>query len=178
MTTSAIKITAAVALIAIAGVATGAWYGRRAQVQSLVDAAGAVHVVIDQWHTDRATILADMPSAHYRTPDFEQEAAERLRRTTATTLTSLDEAIAGVRGVRVTGPGNAAVDMARDSYLHHARRWAAYLSHVTEDPVAALDEPPPSLTASRAASEEAFASALPPFAGDELRRQVAALFER
>ncbi|HSJ45142.1 MAG TPA: hypothetical protein VK923_10730 [Euzebyales bacterium] len=178
ITTRAIKITAAVALIAVVGIATGAWYGRRDRVQDLVTAAEAVDAVIDQWYSVRAVIQADLPSAHYRTPEIEQDAAERLRRSTTATLRSLDDAIADVRGVPLAGRWSVDVDVARDSYIHHARRWTAYLREVAEDPVAALDEPPPPFTASRAASEEAFASALPPFAGDELRRRVAALLER
>lgn len=175
VTTTAIRITAVVALVAIAGMAAGGWYTRRAQMADLVTAAEAVDGVLDQWHADRAAIFADLPSAHYRTPEVERRAAEQLQRVTASALSALDTATARVRRMRVTLPWNAPVDVARDTYLHHVDRWSGHLEQVVEDPVAALDEPPPPLTASRTAAARAFDSALPPFAGDELHRRVAAL---
>jgi hypothetical protein len=178
VTTTAIKVTAVVSLIAITGAATGAWYVRRGQLEHLVNAAEAVDEVIDEWHTERAAILADLPSAHYRTPEVERQAAEQLERMTVTTITSLDAATTRVRRVRVTLPWNAAVAVARDSYLHHVDRWAGYLARIAEDPVAGLDEPPPPFTASRAAAARALGSALPPFAGDELRGRITALLTR
>jgi hypothetical protein len=174
VTTTAIRITAVVALVAIAGITAGGWYVRREQFAQLVTAAEAVDEVLDQWHADRAAILADLPSAHYRTQEVEQRAAERLQRITASTITSLDDATVGVRRVRVALPWNAAVDVARDTYLHHVDRWSGYLERIVEEPVAGLDEPPP-LTASRDAAAVALDAAMPPFAGDELRQRISAL---
>lgn len=175
VTTTAIRITAVVALVAIAGVTAGGWYVRREQFTQLVTAAGAVDEVLDQWHADRAAILADLPSAHYRTQEVEQRAAMRLQRMTASTITALDTATARVRRVRIVLPWNATVEVARDSYLHHVDRWSSYLERIVDEPVAGLDEPPPALTSSRNAAAMALDDAMPPFAGDELGQRVSEL---
>lgn len=76
VTTTTAKIAAVVLVIAVTGVAAGAWYTRRSALQRLVTAAEGVDEVLDTWHADRAAILAELPSAHYRTSQIDRQAAD------------------------------------------------------------------------------------------------------
>ena len=170
------KIAAVVLVVAVVGVAAGAWHTRRSALQRLVTAAERVDEVLDTWHADRAAILAELPSAHYRTSQIDREAADRLRRVTLAAETSLGGPTQRARRIRVTERANGVVAVARDSYLRYIRRWSGYLTRIADDPVAGIDEPPPAFTVSRAAAAEALRAATPPLAGTELRQRTAALF--
>jgi len=176
VTTTTAKIAAVMLVIAVTGVAAGAWHTRRGALLRLVTEAERVDEVLDKWHADRAAILAELPSAHYRTSQIDRQAADRLRRATLAAETSLGGATQRLRRIRVTEPFNGVVAVARDSYLHYVRRWSGYLMRIADDPVAGIDVPPPAFAVSRAAAAAAFRVATPPLAGTELRQRAAALF--
>jgi hypothetical protein len=171
-----IKLVAAAVLLVVVGAAVGTWHVRRTQLQRVITSASAVDTVIDQWRSDRADILADLPSAHYRTAGAEAQVARRLQRTTDAARTALRDATTRVRRVRLRGPLSDHAGTARDSYVRYARAWSGYLSRVVDDPGDGIDTPPPAFDANRGTARAAFRAAAAPFGGDALDRRITALF--
>ena len=171
-----IKLITAAVLLVVIGATVGAWHVRRTQLQRVVTAASAVDAVLDQWRSDRADILADLPSAHYRSTEAELRVARRLQQTTAAARTALRNATIGVHRVRLSGPWSDHADTARDSYVRYARGWSDYLSRVVDDPRDGIDAPPPAFDADRGTALAAFRAAAAPLPGDALDRRVTELF--
>ena len=128
VTTTTAKIAAVVLVIAVTGRGRSVVHPPQ-RAAALVTAAEGIDEVLDMAR-DGAAILAELPSAHYRTSQIDREAADRLRRVTLAAETSLGGATQRVRRIRVTEPFNGAVAVARDSHLHCVRRWSGYLTRI------------------------------------------------
>lgn len=165
-----------VTVIVLAGVAAVDWYVRNVELRRLTTAAEAAAEAINEWEAGRDRIMSDLPGAFYLTPEQRRDTDLQVRREAADATLSITGAAVRVQDIRVTLPWHADVVRAQDRYLDHTDAWITRLQEVARDP-STLSDPPPSISETRSASEDAFRNALPPAALFGLDDRVEALFD-
>lgn len=166
-----------VSVVVLAGLTVADWYTRNLELHQVVLAAEDAHDAIGHWHTARREIASSLPSAHYLTDEHRRRGELLIRREAAASARSLTASAAGIQTITVRLPWHYAIVGARNRYREHVNAWIARLRRLSRDP-ASLDEPTPTIAATRAASKEAFRAALPPAALHDLDERINALFAR
>ena len=171
------RIAVTAAVVVLAGLAVTDWYIRNIELHNVVLTAEDADDAIDHWHTARREIAASLPSAHYLTDEHRRRGERLIRREATASARSLTGTTAGMETITVRLPWHHGIIRARNRYREHVSAWIARLRGLARDP-ARLDESPPTIAATRAASEEAFRAALPPAALYDLDERISALFAR
>lgn len=171
------RIAVTAAVVVLAGLAGTDWYIRNIELHHVVLTAEDADDAIDHWHTARREIAASLPSAHYLTDEYRRRGERLIRREATASARSLTETTAAMETVTVRLPWHHGIIRARNRYREHVSAWIARLRGLARDP-ARLDDSPPTIAATRAASEEAFRAALPPAALYDLDERISALFSR
>lgn len=151
------------------------WFARNTEMRQLVTATEAANDAIDQWERARDEILAELPSAHFVTPELRQQAEQQIAQAAAQALPALTEAASAVSDISVRVPWHEGVIAARDAYVEYLDAWLARLQGLIDDP-ASFDEPATQIAAARSDTVRAFGDALPPMALFGLGNRVDALF--
>jgi len=164
-----------VTVVVLAGLAGADCYMRNLELHHVVLAAEDADDAIDHWHTARREIAASLPSAHYLTDEHRRRGERLIRREATASARSLTASAAGIQTITVRLPWHHAIVRARNRYREHVNAWIARLRGLARDP-ANLDEPPPTIAATRTASKTAFHATLPPAAFHNLDQRINALF--
>lgn len=161
--------------VVLSGLAVADWVVRNAELRQLVSATETANEAIAQWEAARDEILAELPSAHFITPELRQQSEQQIARAAADATAPLVDAAAAVRDVAVSVPWHVGIVRARDHYAEYIDAWIAHLERLAGDP-ASYEDPATQVAAARSATVRAFDEALPPMALFELGDRINALF--